>query len=66
MPEKKGGQPEQALELLAGMKQEGVVPNVVTYNALLSACDKGGQPEQAREFSAEMKQEGVVPKCDHI
>ena len=38
-----------------------MVPNVITYSALISACGKGEQPERARKFFEEMKQQGVVP-----
>ena len=37
----------QALEILKAMQRQGVVPNVITYNALISACGKGKQPERA-------------------
>ena len=57
----KGKQPEQALEILVYMKQQGVVPDVITYNALISACEKGLQPEQALEMIYEIQQQGVVP-----
>ena len=37
------------------------MPGVVTYSALISACEKGKQPEQALELFEAMKQQGVVP-----
>ena len=43
----KGKQPEQALEMLQAMRQQGVGPDVMTYTALLSSCEKSKQPEQA-------------------
>merc|ERR1712224_1118631 len=43
------------------MKQQGVVPNVITYNALLGLARKGIQLEQALEHVAAMKQQGLVP-----
>ena len=42
------------------MKQQEVVPNVITYNALISACEKGKQSEQALKIFGAMKQQGVV------
>ena len=33
----------------------------VTYNALISACEKGKQPEQAMEVFKAMRQQGVAP-----
>ena len=38
--------------------QQDVVPDVITYNALISACEKGEQPEQALKIFGEMKQRG--------
>ena len=32
------------------MQQQGVVPNVITYSSLVSACEKGKQPERALEL----------------
>ena len=49
------------MEAFHHMKQKGVVPNVITYNALISACEKGKQPEQAMEVFKAMQQQGVVP-----
>ena len=33
----KGKQPERALELFEAMQRQGLVPDVITYNALISA-----------------------------
>ena len=38
-----------------------MVPNVITYSALISACEKGKQPERALEVSQAMQWQGVVP-----
>ena len=43
------------------MKQRGLEPNVITYSALISACEKGQKPEDAIELFKAMKWEGVVP-----
>ena len=32
------------------MRQQGLVPDIITYHALISACEKGKQPEQALEL----------------
>ena len=37
-----------------------MVPNVITYNALISACEKSSHLEQALEFLKTMEQQGVV------
>ena len=41
--------------------QQGLVPNEITYNALISACEKGKQPEQALKVFEALMQQGVVP-----
>ena len=38
-----------------------MVPNVITYNAMISACEKGKQPERALELFDAMKQQSMVP-----
>ena len=45
------------------MMQQGVVPNVITYGALISACEKGSRPEEALELFARMIQQVVVLLC---
>ena len=57
----KGKQPEQALKLFEAMKQQGVMPNVITYVCLISACEKGKQPDRALEVFKGMSWQGVVP-----
>jgi len=32
------------------MREQSVVPDCITYNALISACEKGTNPEQALQF----------------
>ena len=36
-----GALPQRALELLETMPHQGLLPNVITYSALISACEKG-------------------------
>ncbi len=43
------------------MHQQVIVPNVITYNALISACAKGKQPERAMEIFSKMQQQDIVP-----
>ena len=43
------------------MKQQGVVPDVITYSALISVCEKGKLPERALELFRAMRRQGVVP-----
>ena len=33
--------------MLRAMQMQSVVPHVITYNALISACEKSEQPERA-------------------
>ena len=35
--------------MFQAMQRQGVAPNVITYNAVISACEKGKQPERALE-----------------
>ena len=43
------------------MQRQGLVPDVITYNALISACEKGKQPERALELFEAMQRQGLVP-----
>ena len=53
-------QPDQAMVHLELVQRHGKVPNLITYTALISACEKGKQTEQALEIFEAMKQHGVV------
>ena len=43
------------------MVQQGVVPDSVTYNALISSCEKGKQPERALQIFAATQLQGMMP-----
>ena len=43
------------------MQREGVQPNTMTYNALLSACANDGRWEEALALLQEMKDGGCQP-----
>ena len=45
------------------MKWQSVVPDVVTYNALISTCGKGAsnQPKRALKLFQAMRQQLLVP-----
>ena len=58
-----------ALKLLAEMQDQGLVPDVITYNAAISACEKGSQWQQALKLLAEMQGQGLEPDlctCMHL
>jgi pentatricopeptide repeat protein len=42
------------------MRDDGVKPNVISYNAAIDACGKGGQWQKAIELLHEMPQQGLV------
>ena len=50
----------KAFEIFKAMKQQGVVPDVITCNALISACEKGLQAERALEIFDTMEQQGPI------
>ena len=43
------------------MQQRGLFPNVITFNALISTCEKGHQAEKAVQLFDEMQQRGLEP-----
>ena len=43
------------------MQLQGVVPNVITYNAQISACEKGEQPKQVLKLFQVLQLQGGVP-----
>ena len=51
----------EALRLLDDMYWKAFVPDVITYNAAISACGKGQQPQRALHLLAHMEVHGLVP-----
>ena len=49
------------MELFKKMQERGVEPDVITWNAAISACEKGGQWERAMELFQKMQERRVVP-----
>ena len=45
------------------MQRQCRVPNVITYNALISAFEKCKQAERALELFKAMQRQGVVPNA---
>ena len=46
---------------MAEMRQHGLEPDVITYSAAISACEKCQKCEKALELMAEMRQHGPDP-----
>ncbi|CAJ1936474.1 unnamed protein product [Sphenostylis stenocarpa] len=56
----------EAMEVFRRMRERGVVPNTVTFVAVLSACAHAGLIDEGRVVFASMKQDyGVVPSVEH-
>jgi pentatricopeptide repeat protein len=43
------------------MQVRGLAPNVITYSAVISACEKGQQPERVLQLLDEMQVRGPTP-----
>ena len=43
------------------MQRLCIMPDVITCNALISACEKGKQPDCAMEAFQALQQQGAVP-----
>ena len=52
----------EALKLFEEMLQKGLQPNVITYNALISACGKFAMTAKALHLFEEMQKQGLQPK----
>ena len=57
----KGGWRSASDLLRTSHERYGVKPNVITYNAAISACEKGRQWERALELLRDMEGKGVEP-----
>merc|ERR1719356_2114107 len=43
------------------MQEQGLLPDVITYNALISACSQGGQLERALQLLNLLQAQGLEP-----
>jgi pentatricopeptide repeat protein len=66
----KGGQWQQALQLLSVMPKAGLLPNEITYNSAISACEKGEQWQLALNLLSVMPERscwdaaaGMLSEC---
>ncbi|XP_062188017.1 pentatricopeptide repeat-containing protein At1g26900, mitochondrial-like [Phragmites australis] len=60
------GQSGAATSLFRAMEEEGVVPNEVTFLALLSACSHGGLVQEGKGFLETMvRRHGLSPSPEH-
>lgn len=58
---------KQAIAVLQLLKSEHGEPDIITYNAVLSACQKSAQWQRALLFFAELQEQGLEPTiitCD--
>ncbi|MCL9843950.1 type III effector protein with ppr repeats [Ralstonia solanacearum] len=53
-----GGDFTRSMELLQAVKDAGICPNVVTYSAAISACEKAGRMDEALVLLNELKAMG--------
>ncbi|RIJ84932.1 hypothetical protein ACPEAN_18350 (plasmid) [Ralstonia solanacearum] len=53
-----GGDFTRSMELLQAVKDAGICPNVVTYSAAISACEKAGRVDEALVLLNELKAMG--------
>ena len=58
------GQAEKAIELFCGMWTRGWTPDAVTYNSLISACEKGHKEEGQTPALMIAQQLGLIPTVD--
>ncbi|XP_019105670.2 pentatricopeptide repeat-containing protein At5g06540 [Beta vulgaris subsp. vulgaris] len=60
------GHAESALTLFTKLEMEDIVPNGITFVAVLSACCHGGFLAEGRKFFSSMKQDyNIEPKLEH-
>eukprot|EP00747_Dinoflagellata_sp_TGD_P103088 gnl/TRDRNA2_/TRDRNA2_168856_c1_seq2.p1 gnl/TRDRNA2_/TRDRNA2_168856_c1~~gnl/TRDRNA2_/TRDRNA2_168856_c1_seq2.p1 ORF type:complete len:485 (+),score=87.46 gnl/TRDRNA2_/TRDRNA2_168856_c1_seq2:121-1575(+) len=57
----KKGRLDDAFKALDKMEAEGLIPNIITYNALINACEKCKNGEKALEVLKLMKYKGLQP-----
>ena len=42
--------------------RQGLLPNVITYSALISACEKDALPQRALQLLETMLHQGLLPE----
>ena len=52
---------QKVLELIQEMQLKDLEPDVITYSAAISACEKVKQSQKALELLEEMRQNGMEP-----
>lgn len=51
----------RAFSLFQSMSSQGLMPSLVTYNALIAACSRNNEPEKAFEVFGNMRDAGFAP-----
>merc|ERR1712150_395613 len=54
------GKPDQAGQLFDEMQRQGLAPNLITYSATTSACEKGTRPDWAGQLLDKMQRQGLA------
>ena len=57
----RGVLPQRALQLLEAMLRQGLMPDGITYDALVSACETGVLQQRALELLEVMLHQGLLP-----
>ena len=50
---------KMALQILSGMVERSIEPDVITYSTAINACGRGKQPERAGELLVDMQKRGL-------
>jgi len=56
-----GTQPQKALAIFAALLRQSLVPEAITYSALVSTCEKGLEAGRALEIFEELLRQGLLP-----
>ncbi|WOL03557.1 pentatricopeptide repeat-containing protein [Canna indica] len=59
------GQVEDALQLFAEMRAEGIRPNTFTYTSILAACSHSGLMNEGMEHFDSMRSYNITPTLEH-
>eukprot|EP00973_Karenia_brevis_P071854 9985775-Karenia_brevis.AAC.1 len=49
------------MSLFYELRREGLLPDMITFSAAISACEKGGQWERVAPLLDEMRRKDLVP-----